>query len=100
MDFDVDPRDRDDQRPELDRGSRGAVDRDRDRDSDDPRDVFMRGLDLPRSVEREIVRDRDCERSLRGSETRSLSIVGSFRVVNARDLRGHHETIRSIRTES
>jgi len=63
--------------------------RDRDRDKRDPRDVFMRDLDLPRGDEREIVRDRDREYRLRGSESRSLSTVGSFRVVRASDLRDH-----------
>jgi DNA-binding MarR family transcriptional regulator len=56
----------------------------------DPRDVFMRDFDLPRGREREIVYDaRDREYTLRGSETRTLSTVGAFRVVSARDLRDH-----------
>jgi DNA-binding MarR family transcriptional regulator len=70
----------------------------RDRDSRDrndgldPRDVFMRDLDLPRGADREIVHDaRDREYTLRGSETRTLSTVGAFRVVSARDLRDHSE---------
>jgi hypothetical protein len=70
----------------------------RDRDSRDraegldPRDVFMRDLDLPRGPDREIVHDaRDREYTLRGSETRTLSIVGAFRVVSARDLRDHND---------
>ena len=64
--------------------------RDRDgRDTHDPRDVFMRDLDLPRGADREIVRDRDHEYSLRGSETRTLSTVGAFRVVPASKLRDH-----------
>lgn len=50
----------------------------------------MRGLDLPRGREREIVHDaRDREYRLRGSETRTLSTVGAFRVVPARELRDH-----------
>jgi DNA-binding PadR family transcriptional regulator len=62
--------------------------RDRDsRDIHDPRDAFMRDLDLPRSADREIVRDRDHEFNLRGSETRTLSTVGAFRVVPASRLR-------------
>jgi hypothetical protein len=83
-----DPRHRDDNSQGLER------DRDsRDRDQGlDPRDVFMRDLDLPRGREREIVHDaRDREYSLRGSETRTLSTVGAFRVVSARDLRDHNE---------
>jgi len=61
----------------------------RERDVD-PRDAFMQKLDLPRGPEREIVYDtREREYSLRGSETRTLSTVGAFRVVPARDLRDH-----------
>jgi hypothetical protein len=47
----------------------------------------MRDLDLPRGTEREIVIDRDREYTLRGSETRTLSTVGAFRVVPATELR-------------
>ena len=76
-----DPRDRDDERwPERDRDSRDL----------DPRDVFMRDLDLPRGREREVVHDaRDREYTLRGSETRTLSTVGAFRFVPTRELRDH-----------
>jgi hypothetical protein len=83
-----DPRNRDNDSRGLER------DRDsRNRDEGiDPRDVFMRDLDLPRGPEREIVHDaRDREYTLRGSETRTLSTVGAFRVVSARDLRDHNE---------
>lgn len=59
----------------------------RDRD-DDPRDVFMRDLNLPRGQEREIVHDaRGREYTLRGSESRTLSTTGAFRVVPSRELR-------------
>jgi hypothetical protein len=77
----ADHRDRDDARwPDRDRDPR-------DRDAD-PRDVFTRGLNLPRGRDREIVHDsRDREYTLRGSESRSLATVGAFRVVPARDLR-------------
>lgn len=61
----------------------------RDRDPIDPRDAFVEKLDLPRGLERELVRDRDREYDLRGSESRTLSIVGTFRVVSSRDLRDH-----------
>ncbi len=61
----------------------------RDRDAVDPRDVFVNKLDLPRGPERELVRDRDREYALRGSESRTLSLVGVFRVVPASDLRDH-----------
>jgi hypothetical protein len=61
----------------------------RDPDAVDPRDVFVNKLDLPRGPERELVRDRDREYTLRGSESRTLSLVGVFRVVPASDLRDH-----------
>lgn len=56
----------------------------RDKDSTDPRDAFVNKLDLPRGPNREIVRDRDREYTLRDSESRTLSIIGTFRVVSAR----------------
>ena len=87
-DSEHDPRNRDDD-------SRGLA---RDRNSRDrgegvdPRDVFMRDLDLPRGPDREIVHDaRERAYALRGSESRTLSTVGAFRVVSARDLRDHHD---------
>ena len=52
----------------------------------DPRDVFMRDLDLPRGPERELVHGRDHDYTLNGSESRTLSTVGAFRVVSERDL--------------
>jgi hypothetical protein len=57
----------------------------------DPRDAFVRHVHLPRGLERELVRDRDREYTLRGSESRTLATVGAFRVVSSRDLRGHHD---------
>src|SRR5688500_13178054 len=77
--FDGDPRWGSDPR------ERDAVD---PRDAD-PRDVFVSKLDLPRGPERELVRDRDREYRLRGSESRTLATVGAFRVVSSRDLRDH-----------
>src|SRR5262245_37761203 len=79
-----DPRSADDPR-ERDQDPR---DRDvRERDRTDPRDVFLRELDLPRGPERERVFDGDREYTLRGSESRMLATVGAFRVVPAQDLR-------------
>jgi hypothetical protein len=49
----------------------------RDKDPVDPRDVFVNQLDLPRGHERELVRDRDREYTLRGSESRTLSLAAS-----------------------
>ncbi len=56
----------------------------------DLREVFTRGLSLPRGQEREVVRDRHREYTLRGSEARTLATVGAFRVVSSRDLRDQH----------
>lgn len=68
---------------------------DRDREppdrSFDPREPFTRDLNLPRGMDREIVRDRDREYTLRGSETRTLATVGAFRVVSSRDLRDYND---------
>lgn len=55
----------------------------------DPRDAFMRHIDLPGGPEREIVHDRDREYTLRGSESRTLATVGAFRVVPTGELRDH-----------
>ena len=108
-------RERDDQGRELGRGpgddSRRSEterhgrddprwpDRDgRDREMD-PRDVFTRDLYLPRGHEREHVYDpRDRGYTLRGSESRTLSTVGAFRVVSARDLRDHDGRAADPRT--
>ena len=85
-DFDIyDARRLDDPRAQSDRER--DVERDRDRRDHDPRDVFGEGLELPRGLERELVRDRGRDYSLDGGDTRTLSIVGAFRVVPERDLR-------------
>lgn len=103
-------RDRDDEARDLGRGpgeSRESPSAGRGRDARDdarwpererdertrdthPREVFTRHLNLPRGPERELVRDRDREYTLRGSESRTLATVGAFRVVSSRDLRDHN----------
>ena len=94
-DGDEDVRDRDDARRE-------ARDRDpRDREHDvaglDPRDVFVRDLDLPRGPEREMVHDRDRDYTLNRSESRTLSNVGAFRVVSEADLRDPRDDAFDLR---
>ena len=79
-------RDRDVDRPEPGRSSATQPHRHRT----NPRDAFTRHVDLPRGPEREPVRDRDREYTLRGSETRTLATVGSFRVVPTGQLREHN----------
>jgi hypothetical protein len=66
--------------PRWGNDSRERDDDTRDREPIEPRDVFLEKLDLPRGLDREVVRDRDHEYTLRGSESRTLSLVGSFRV--------------------
>lgn len=80
-------------REDRDRESRV---RENDRGADDPRDVFVRDLDLPLKPERELVRDRDRDYTLNGSETRTLATVGAFRVVSERDLSGARGDIRHL----
>jgi hypothetical protein len=59
-----------DPRTAEDSRDRDADPRDRDvRERTDPRDVFLRELDLPRGPERERVFDCDLEDTLRGSPT-------------------------------
>jgi hypothetical protein len=72
-----DPRE-DDVRDRGDEWQRVYDPRDRD---DDPRDVLMRDLDLPRGDERELVVDRDRVYELDGEDSRTLAVVGAFRVV-------------------
>jgi hypothetical protein len=68
-----------------------ARDRDAPERNFDPREPFRRHLQLPRGMDREIVRDRDRQYTLRGSETRTLGTVGAFRVVSSRDLRDQRD---------
>jgi DNA-binding MarR family transcriptional regulator len=75
-----------DRRDDTRWAERDRDDRERDRE---PQDTFSRHVHLPRGLEREIVRDRDREYTLRGSESRTLTTVGAFRVVSSRDLRDH-----------
>src|SRR5687768_5066979 len=71
---------------ELDDRDQATYDRENDRGSVDPRAVLSRDLDLPRGPERELVRGRDRDYRLNGSDARTLSSVGAFRVVHERDL--------------
>jgi hypothetical protein len=92
-----DPRDRDDGTRDLSPGSRAGSDP-RERDQVDPRDVFMEHVDLPRGEDREHVYTRDHVYKLRGSETRTLTTVGAFRVVPASDLRDKFDRSLDLRS--
>ena len=73
-----DPRERDD--------GRARVYDDRDRAEHDPRDGLMHDLDLPRGEARELVVDRERMYELNGEDSRTLAVVGAFRVVPEREL--------------
>ena len=83
-----DARDRGDERP--------RVYDTRDRDEHDPRDALMRDLDLPRGDERELVVDRDRVYELDGEDSRTLAVVGAFRVVPEHDLDLPHDTLDNL----
>lgn len=69
------------------RGGRGGrSERDDDDDAFDPRDVFVRAVDLPLDIERELVWDRDRTYEINGTDSRVLATVGVFRVVAESDL--------------
>jgi hypothetical protein len=72
------------------------------RDSD-ARDAFMRSVDLPLGLERELVQDsRERLYELNGDESRMLATVGAFRVISERDLdafRGAGKSFEHLREE-
>ena len=70
---------------DVDRGSRGSSDP-REALPRDPRDVFSRGLALPRSRRRQRVSVRERTYELSGSDVRLLATVGAFRAVPQREL--------------
>jgi hypothetical protein len=67
----------------------------RDRD-DDPGDVLMRDLDLPRGDERELVVERDRVYALESEDSRALAAIGAFRIVPEHDLEVPHDTLDSL----
>lgn len=89
---DIDPRTEERDRPDISRGSRGAAD-ERSPAPPEPRDVFTRDLDLPKTDTRRPVSDRSRMYELRASEARILATVGTFRVVPARDLTGSRRAL-------
>ena len=83
-----DLRERDDGRP--------RVYDERNRDDHDRRDGLMHNLDLPRGDERELVLDRDRVYELDGDDSRTLAVVGAFRVVPEQDLDLPNETLENL----
>jgi len=87
MDRDIDPRGDESERRDPAPGRRAVSARERPSAEDEAREVFSRGLDLPRGPGRERVRIHSHEYKLHGSEVRTLATVGTFRVVPAEELR-------------
>ena len=56
----------------------------------------MRDLDLPRGDERELVLDRDRVYELDGDDSRTLAVVGAFRVVPEHDLDLPPDTLKNL----
>jgi DNA-binding MarR family transcriptional regulator len=91
-------RSRDDEyeRSDLSRGSRGGSDP-RGTLPRHPRDVFTRGLALPRGSRRQRVTVRERTYELSGSDVRLVATVGAFRAVPHRDLAPTHAWTRGDR---
>jgi hypothetical protein len=88
----TDPRQRDDEPRDRARDSR-----DRDHDA---RDVFLRDLDLPRGLERELVLDRDHRYELNLEDSRTPGATGAFRVVSESHVRDtREESLRHLRDQ-
>lgn len=95
-----DDRDRGSRAWDRDFGSRGTTsDRNRN-DECNPRDVFMRDLDLPRGTERRPVRERNRVYEIDGAETRALATIGAFQVITESDLRMTSGTTPTTRDEA
>ena len=83
-----DARERESGSRDLSRGGRSGTDsRERERERVEPREVFAGHVNLPRGQEREHVWVREHSHMFRGSESRTLASVGSFRAIPADDLR-------------
>ena len=90
MDFDprdiADPRERDESiYPSRSRDhvrDRDSLVRHEDVRDHDPRDAFVRTVDLPRGMERKLVQDRREQlHELNGEDSRMLATIGAFRVI-------------------
>jgi hypothetical protein len=95
-----DPRSSNDHDDGVDRsrGSRGGGSDRVPADDRDPRDVFTRDVDLPRSRERRPGRERDHVYEINATESRMLATVGAFRVVAESDLHdGRGDTRKGLR---
>ncbi len=88
---------------DLSRGEDAREHDEREPCAPDPRDVFVRSVDLPRGLERELVQDsRERLYEMNGDDSRMLATIGAFRVIPERDLdvfRGGAENLEHLREE-
>jgi hypothetical protein len=84
-------------------GRERDVDRERAPEPHDPREPFVDGLKLPRSVDREFVQDeRQNLYELNREDSLMLATIGAFRVVRERDLEDFpdaEQTLEHLREE-
>ena len=92
MSRDHDPRSYEPERPDPSRAGRSDATAGQRGQTGDYRTVFARSLALPRGPDRERVWAHTRAYDLRGSEVRTLSTVGAFRVVPAAHLRETDDT--------
>jgi hypothetical protein len=84
---------------------RARVYGERSRIDDDQHHGLMHDLDLPHGDARELVVDRDRVYELNGEDSRTLAVVGAFRVVPDRDLGSDrddapdHDTVDHLRDQ-
>lgn len=105
MSRDFDPRDRERERPQPERGGRGGSEPLLTDENSSP-DSLTRELDLPRGPTRERVRRGSWTGDLRGSDAHVLSTVGAFRVVPLDELhrpddasRVHRQDVEHLKRE-
>ncbi|MFN7981326.1 MAG: hypothetical protein U0Q11_05665 [Vicinamibacterales bacterium] len=105
MTRDIDPRDRERERPQPERGGRGGGEP-LLADDNTSQDPFARDLDLPRGPDRERIHRGSWEGDLRGSDVHVLATVGAFRVVPLEELhrpndgpRVHRQDVEHLKSE-
>ena len=105
MTRDIDPRDRERERPQPERGGRGGGEA-LLADDNTSHDPFARDLDLPRGPDRERIHRGSWEGDLRGSDVHVLATVGAFRVVPLEELhrpndgpRVHRQDVEHLKSE-
>lgn len=105
MTRDIDPRDRERERPQPERGGPGGGEPPL-ADGNTSQHPLSRDLDLPRGPDRERIRRGSWEGDLRGSDVHVLATVGAFRVVPLEELhrpndgpRVHRQDVEHLKSE-